>query len=391
MSGIWATGSSGRRGWFLLGLMGMVGYMGTAQPLRAQPAMGEFIYLSVPEEVSEVYFYRQVELPPGGKSLRAWTAAAATHEFILYINGREACRSRYGRVPSAFRLSEEIEDLAEYFRPGLNRLAVKVRRWSSQPQNSPNFFLQAEVQWADQAGQIQKIQIATDRSWQGWTVPPEGWQQAHFQPHGGQPVRVASMPRPPARIPRDKQQEIAPDIPPPLPDWVLRAIPYVHEQSVWQQQVVWRDQQADFQRLQKIFQCDFVAHRYAQQIHRANTHMGDTFNITGYPVGNGWVFTTIGPWPFLNTTWTLGPEYQYPVQWNPGSTFAGDQVSLLIGGQPISLEDQWMWKIRQTDVVVAGATDRGRTVYFYAVTFAPPKLKALLRMYVVANPGDKPL
>ena len=142
---------------------------------------------------------------------------------------------------------------------------------------------------------------------------------------------------------------------------------------------------------EKLFQCDFVAQRYAQQIHRANTHMGDTFNITGYPVGNGWVFTTIGPWPFLNTTWTLGPEYQYPVQWNPGSTFAGDQVSLLIGGQPISLEDQWMWKIRQTDVVVAAAADRGRTVYFYAVTFAPPKLKALLRMYVVANPGDKPL
>ncbi len=29
----------------------------------------------------------------------------------------------------------------------------------------------------------------------------------------------------------------------------------------------------------------------------------------------------------LNATWTLEPECEYPAQWNPGSTFAGDAVA----------------------------------------------------------------
>jgi len=78
----------------VVGVMVVCGWSWAVRPLLAQPAMGEFIYLEVPEEVSEVYFFQQVQLPPTGKILRAWTAAAATHEFVLYINGREACRSR---------------------------------------------------------------------------------------------------------------------------------------------------------------------------------------------------------------------------------------------------------------------------------------------------------
>jgi hypothetical protein len=167
--------------------------------------------------------------------------------------------------------------------------------------------------------------------------------------------------------------------------------PRIGEMSDWRQEVVWRDIKADTNRLKKLFKTQFVAEAYARAIQRANTRMGDTFNISGYPVGNGIVFTTIGPWPFHNTTWTLGPEYQYPAQWNAGSTFAGDAVGVMVGGKPVALEDQWMWKIRRTDVVVTAAADRGRTLVLYTITFAPPKLKALLRIYAVANISKAPL
>ena len=86
-----------------------------------------------------------------------------------------------------------------------------------------------------------------------------------------------------------------------------------------------------------------------------------------------------------------GPEYQYPVQWNPGSTFAGDRLSITSDGKPVDLRNQWMWKIRKTDVIVTAAADPQGEFVFYAVTFAPPDLKALVRIFAVANRAKQPL
>jgi len=346
------------------------------------------IYVALPEKKAcvEIYLHKQVELP-AGKVLRAWTAAGATHEFVLYINGKEACRTRYGRVASAFRLAEEIEDLAKFFRPGTNNLAIKVRRWSA---GAPTVYMKAEVEVRGAEG-IVSVPIVTDGSWVGSYDAPANWTAANFKPTGWQAVKTRTAARRGPRIRRDQRHVIDPDVPAPLPKAVVAAFPRIGEMSDWRQQVVSRDVKADTERLMKVFKTKFVARAYARATERRNTRMGDSFSITGYPVGNGIVFTTIGPWPFHNTTWTLGPEYQYPAQWNAGSTFAGDAVTVMLDGKRVGLEDQWMWKIRRTDVVVTAAADRDRKLVLYTITFAPPKLKALLRIYAVANTSKAPL
>ncbi len=353
----------------------------------APPEAGIFVTLPEKEDCVDVYLYKQVKLPPG-KILRAWTAISAHHEFVLYVNGKQASRSRYGRVASAFRLAEEIENLADFFRPGTNTLSMKVHRWSP---GEASAFLKAEVQMQTDGGPV-AVPIVTDDSWRASYEAPPNWTAADFQPAGWQPVKPAALARRLGpRIRRDRLQAIEPDVPAPLPRPVVDAMPQIAEMSDWKQYVVSRDVKAETDRLLRIFQTQFVAETYARAIRRRNTHMGDSFNISGYPVGNGIVLTNLGPYPFYNSTWTLGPEYQYPAQWSSGSTFAGDAVSVTANGKPLSLGDQWMWKIRQTDVVVAAAADPGRKVVFYTLTFAPPKLKALLRIYAVANATDSPL
>jgi hypothetical protein len=350
------------------------------------PAPAVFASLPEKENCVEVYLHKQADIPKG-RIVRAWTALSATHEYVLYVNGKEASRSRYGRVASAFRLAEEIEDLGGLFRPGVNALALKVRRWSP---GAPAVHLRSEVQVATAEGVV-AVPIATDASWVGSYDAPANWTAADFRPAGWQPVKTTQAEPMRPRIPRDKEQLIEPAVPAPLPRPATEALPQIAEMSDWQQQVVARDLQADTERLMKLFNTEFVAERYARAIQRRNTHMGDTFNITGYPVGNGIVFTALGPYPFHNTTATLGPEYQYPVQWNPGSTFAGDEVTVEADGKRLALENQWMWKIRRTDVVVAAAaTADGKTI-LYALTFAPPDLKALMRLYAVVNASDAPL
>jgi hypothetical protein len=357
-----------------------------AAALAAPPRPATFATLPEKEGCQEIYLQKKVQVPEG-KVLRAWTATSAAHEFVLYVNGKEACRSRYGRVASAFRLAEEIEDLAPFFKPGTNTLAMKARRWST---GAPAACLRAEIQV--QIGKtVIAVPLVTDDSWVGFYEAPPNWTAADFKAKDWMQVKTIQGNRLPPRIRRDQQGAIEPRLPPPLPKPALDALPQMADMSDWQQAVVSRDVEAETKRLMGIFNTEFVARTYAEAIQRGNTHMGDSFSITGYPVGNGWVWTAIGPYPFYNTTATLGPEYQYPVQWNPGSTFAGDAVSLLADGKPLVLENQWMWKIRRTDVVVAAAAGADRRIVFYALTFAPPGLKALLRLYAVANGSDAPL
>ena len=360
--------------------------LATGLALADPPRPVTFIHLPEKENCVEVYLSKEVDLP-AGKIVRAWTAINATHEFVLYVNGREASRSRYGRVASNFRLCQEVENLAAFFRPGPNRLAMKVRRWSP---GIPAAHLRAEIQIETDRGSV-AVPVVTDGSWLGSHQAPADWTAADFRPTGWQAVQTKeNMPSGP-RIRREQQQLIEPDVPAPLAPAAVKALPPIAEMSQWQQQVVWRDVKAETERLMKTFQTRFVAELYASAIERRNSHMGDTFNISAYPVGNGIVFTAIGPYPFHNTTATLGPEYQYPIQWNPGSTFPGDAVTVSAEGKPLALDNQWMWKIRQTDIVVTAAADRSGKTILYTLTFAPPGLKALMRLYAVANTGDAPL
>ena len=360
--------------------------LATGTALAAPPRQATFATLPEKDGCQEIYLQKKVQLP-GGKVLRAWTATSATHEFVLYVNGKEACRSRYGRVASAFRLAEEIEDLAPLFKPGANTLAMKVRRWSP---GAPAVHLRAEIQIQTEKGTV-AVPLSTDGSWVGAYEAPSNWTAADFRPKDWMPVKTIQGNRQSPRIRRDQEQTIEPRVPAPLPRPALDALPQIAEMSDWRQAVVSRNVEAETKRLMGIYNTEFVARTYAEAIERSNTHMGDSFSITGYPVGNGWVWTAIGPYPFYNTTATAGPEYQYPVQWNPGSTFAGDAVAIQADGKPLALDNQWMWKIRKTDVVVAAAATADGKVVFYALTFAPPGLKALLRVYAVANGSDTPL
>ena len=356
--------------------------------LAAGPSQPVFISLPEKEDSVDIYLYKQVNIP-AGKIVRAWTAISASREYVLYINGKEASRSRYGRVAGGFRLAEEVEDLAKFLKPGINTLAMKVHRWTK---GIPGVRLEAEVQIETAEG-VTTFPIATDASWVGAYTAPKGWTSAGFKPTGWQQVVDKGVPfgRMGPRIRKDMRQILKPDLPPPLPDSVLKEFPSIGDMSDWSQNVLIKDRAAEAERLMEIFKSKFVADRYAQFTSSYNTRMGDSFSINGYPVGNGIVFTVTGSYSFLNTSAILGPEYQYPVQWNPGTTFAGDGVQLWVGGKHIGLRNQWFWKIRGTDVTVGLGAELDNSINMYAITFAPPDLKAMMRLYIVVNNSGEPL
>ncbi len=335
------------------------------------------------------WFCKDVELP-AGKLHHAWTMLSAGHEYVLFVNGKEASRSRYGRVASAFRLAEEVEDLAPFLTPGaVNALCVKAHVWSEGTPETPTVpyvRIEGTVEYEDG----RSVALATDASWAGSC---EGPVRGKLRPAETQPVvadRDPNAGRLPPRMPRDKLAVLAPEVPAPLPPCVRAAFPAIVEMSDWRQQVVFRDAAKEAERLRAVFPSKAVAERYAQFVAAPPTNMGDSYSINVYSVGNGWVWTAMGSYPFHNTNVVAGPEYQYPIQWNPGSTFLGDDLRIVIDGKEAALPNQWMWKIRGTDVVVTAATDARGELVFYTLTFAPPELKALCRIYAVANNGAAP-
>ena len=78
--------------------------------VSAQPGGSVFISLPPKENRVDIYLFKEIEVPEG-KVLRAWTIIDAVHEYSLFINGREASRSRLGRVASSWRRCQEIEEL----------------------------------------------------------------------------------------------------------------------------------------------------------------------------------------------------------------------------------------------------------------------------------------
>jgi len=363
----------------------------SASSLSAQNAVS----ISMPQKFGSLdsWFYKEIDVP-AGKIVRAWAAISATHEYVLYINGKEASRSRYGRVASAFRLAEEVEDLAKYFKPGAkNTLLVKAHVWSMGTAENPmvpSVRMECDIVVEGASGTV-NVPVYTDGTWVGSYTAPKS---VNIPPAGTQPVKASTDPnagRLSPRIPKNLKQIIMPDVPAPIAPSVKSVFPQITDMSDWSQQVVYRDVQSETQRLLSVFPDRKIAERYAQAIAFPNTNMGDSFSINVYSIGNGWVWTAMGFYPFYNTGVVCGPEYQYPIQWNPGSTFQGDQLSVTSEGRAIDLRNQWMWKIRKTDVVVTAAADSEGGVVFYTLTFAPPGLKALVRVYAVANNTDKTL
>jgi len=364
-----------------------------ASAYAAEPQIGKFISLPAKENATDLFVRTEIELP-AGKIVRAWTAIDAVHDYILYINGQEASRSRMGRFASSWRRCQEIEDLAKYLNPGKNVLAMKVHRWSVGKSETPEprVFLRSEVQIETGQG-LTAVPVATDASWVGSHEAPANWTAARSNAAGWQPVMTGDFPQQSPRLyeRRGFWNTLRPDIPAPLLPPALAAFPQIAEMSDWQQQVVFRDPKAEAERLMAIFQTQFVADRYAEAISHPNAHMGDSYSISAYPVGNGWVWTAVGPYPFYNCIGVVGPEYQYPAQWNAGTAFCGDQVDITADGKPLDLRNQWQWKIRKADVVVTAAADPSGKAVFYTLTLAPPKLKALVRIYTMANASDAPL
>ena len=161
----------------------------------APPESGTFVTLPENGDGVDVYLRKRIELPPG-TVVRAWTAVSATHEFVLFVNGKEASRSRYGRVASAFRLAEEVEDLAAFFTPGTNTLAMKVHRWSP---GEAAAFLKAEVHLETDEGMV-TVPIETDDSWRASPQAAVNWTAKDFNPVDWQPVKTMAAQRRPPRI-----------------------------------------------------------------------------------------------------------------------------------------------------------------------------------------------
>ncbi len=357
---------------------------------QAAPVQPQRITLLPREKDSvDLYFFKEIDIPKG-KILRAWAAVDGQHEFVLYINGKEACKSGMGRVASAFRRAEEIVNLAEFLKPGRNTLAAKVHRWNITEDNDPSFILQMEVQ-VETTGGLVTVPVITDDTWVASHKAPENWTAAAFNAKGWQAVKSIGGVMSGPRIPKDKMQIIAPNIPAPVADALKNAFPNVTEMSDWGQQTATRDYQADFDRLMKMYQTKFIAEKLARAIEHPNRHMGDSYSVTGWIVGNGSALTILGPTPWHNCGGILGPEYQYPAQWNPGSTFAGDGLNVSVNGQGVSLNDEWMWKIRKTDVLVVASMNRETGLILYTITFAPPNTDAICRIYMPVNTGKETL
>ena len=53
-----------------------------------------------------------------------------------------------------------------------------------------------------------------------------------------------------------------------------------------------------------MFHTKFIAEMYANAIRGQSTRMGDSYTISGYPVGNGIVFTIVGGYPFVEDAGT---------------------------------------------------------------------------------------
>lgn len=358
-----------------------------AQAPAAQPK--RITLLPREKDSVDIYLFKEIDLPKG-KIVRAWAAIDGQYQFVLYINGKEASKSRMGRIASIFRRAGEIENLAEFFKAGKNTLAVKAHRWSLTNDNDPSFILQAEVQ-IETADGIVKVPVVTDDTWVASHEAPNNWTSARFKARGWKAAKIIGGGLAGPRIPKDKRQIIAPDIPAPVAAAAKKMFPRIAEMSDWSQQIVVRDLKADTERLMEMYQTQFIADKIARAIQNPNRKMGDSYSVTGYIVGNGTTLTILGPTPWRNCGGILGPEYQYPHQWGPGSAFGGDALNITVDGKGVGLNDEWMWKIRKTNVMVVASKDPASGLVLYTITFAPPGMKALCRIYMPVNTGDTPL
>lgn len=349
------------------------------------PALGQRISWNPEANRPDLWLRKTIELPPG-KILRAWTTVAADHEFVLYVNGREAGRSLYGRVASGFRLREELLNLADSLQAGPNLLAARVHRWSPGP---ANFRFEGEVQ-IEAGGELKRFHVLSDATWRGSDREWEGWNRPQFDDTPWSPAALVADREPNLRIGKNLREHLTPRMPPPLHQSVLEKFPDIADMSDWGQEVIFRDPKTVRQRLMEEYQTAFVAERMLGPLCNPNTRMGDSFSINGISIGNGMVWTSMGSYPFTDTNYILGPEYQMPVQWQPGSTFPGTAVRLLVDGKDAGLRDQWIWKIRKTDVVVSIASSLESDLAFITITFTPLGLPALLRIYAVTNRGGEP-
>jgi len=337
--------------------IGCVGALLLAMAIfTAEPAVGETIVLAPDSQRRDVWFRKTVDLPDQPVR-RAWALVSAEHEFTLYVNGREAGRSGYGRVASSFRLREELFNLAAHLKPGRNVIAAKIHRWSP---GRATFCFECEVQLGRDET-IVKVPIVSDAIWRGSDRVTSGWNKRVFDDSQWRKVATVNGQRSRDRVGKTLRDTLTPPAPPPLPKSLLTRFPALAQMSDWSQQVVYRDPSVVRLRLMKVYHTPFVVERLTEQLCNPNTRMGDSFSISGVSIGNGIVWTSMGRYPFTDTGYLLGPEYQMPLQWNPASAFSGTSVRLLVDGKDASPKNQWLWKIRQTDVVVTASAAPHKT------------------------------
>ena len=145
----------------------------------------EIASLQFTRQVSEGYFRKEFQLPPG----KIWRAVAEVSKFgWVYVNGKEIDfensilrRPRWG----GDMYTTTSIDLAPYLKPGKNCIALYGKRigyW-------PFTYLQGTIVMT--SGEIMRVD--TDETWQVSPKAEPGWNQVGFDAQGWEPAKVGGM------------------------------------------------------------------------------------------------------------------------------------------------------------------------------------------------------
>lgn len=113
----------------------------------------------------------------------------------------------------------------------------------------------------------------------------------------------------------------------------------------------------------------------------------DRGHLAAFGMGNGRVFTLLGlDIPLNSLSTTIGPYYQ-----DVGGYFADQSIHTLVEGDRLNPKEEWMWRVRGTDIILSKTLYYESSLELYTCTFIPREEQAILRKLILVNRGSQPL
>lgn len=107
--------------------------------------------------------------------------------------------------------------------------------------------------------------------------------------------------------------------------------------------------------------------------------------LATYGMGNGRCFGILGlSVPLSTYCCLLGPYYQFT-----GGYYSEVQLNTFKEGTQIYYDEEWIWRVRQSDIHITKAQTLDDTLAVYTVDFVPKTLDAAIRIVIVKNISDE--